>query len=183
MTAIQIKKLEREALVIIQEKFKDKVDKGGQSYIYHLYAVADKVEKEGMQKSNWYDYGESSLSLFYHKAYIVALLHDILEDTDITEEELYQIGCDDEIVEAIKSVTHNKNENYFDFIIRAGKNDIGRLVKKYDLENNMDITRLKEFGEYEMKRLQKYWYSWMYLKGEKSEIEVHNTLYPNDKWR
>ena len=183
MTTVEIKKLECAALNLIREKFADKVDKGGQPYINHLYSVADKVESEGMQKSDWYGYGNTSLGMFYHKAYIVALLHDIIEDTDVTYSQLETLGCDKEIIEAIKSVTHNKNENYFDFIIRAGKNDIGRLVKRYDLENNMNITRLKEFGEYEMKRLQKYWYSWMYLKGEKSDIEVHNTLYPNDKWR
>ena len=183
MTSLEIKKLERKVLDFIQIKFQGKTDKGGTEYIQHLWNVAESVENEGKKRSNWYDYGESSLSLFYHKAYIVALLHDIIEDTDTTYEQLEDIGCDEEIVEAIKSVTHNKNENYFDFIVRSGKNDIGRIVKRYDLENNMDITRLKEFGEYEMKRLQKYWYSWMYLKGEKTEIEVHNTLYQNDKWR
>ena len=176
----ELKEVERKTIGLINMYFHDKKDKGGNCYIKHLWSVADAIEREA--DIEVVDQ-QSSKGIFYQKAFIVALLHDILEDTDITEEELYQIGCDDEIVEAIKSVTHNKNENYFDFIIRAGKNDIGRLVKKYDLENNMDITRLKEFGEYEMKRLQKYWYSWMYLKGEKTEIEVHNTLYPNDKWR
>lgn len=183
MTGLEIKKLELQTLDFVREKFADKVDCGSHPYINHLYSVADKVESEGMQNSDWYGYGNTSLGIFYHKAYIVALLHDILEDTNTTEQDLRDRGYDDEIIEAIKSLTRKKNETYFDFIIRASKNDIGRLVKRYDLENNMDITRLKEFGEYEMKRLQKYWYSWMYLKGEKTEIEVHNTLYPNDKWR
>ena len=47
----------------------------------------------------------------------------------------------------------------------------------------MDIRRLKTFGDYEQKRLKKYWYSWKYLKGEISEIECNNTIHPNRKFR
>lgn len=180
---MEFRKLELQTLEFVKEKFANKVDKGGNPYVNHLYAVADKIESLGSKKSNWFEYTYSSLGLFYHKAYIVALLHDILEDTDTTEQDLRDRGYDDEIIEAVKSLTRKKNENYFDFIIRASKNDIGKLVKRYDLENNMDIRRLSEFGEYEMQRLKKYWYSWMYLKGEKTATEVHNILYPNDKWR
>ena len=63
----------------------------------------------------------------------------------------------------------SNERNYLDFIKRASKNDIGRIVKKYDLENNMDIRRLKSFTNNDMKRLSKYWYSWMFLKGEITE--------------
>ena len=180
---MEIKKLELQTLDFIKEKFADKVDKGGHPYINHLYSVASKIEHLGSIKTDWFRYDHSSLCIFYHKAYIVALLHDILEDTDTTEQDLRDSGYDDEIIEAVKSLTRKNGENYFDFIIRASKNDIGKLVKKYDLEDNMDIRRLSEFGEYEMQRLKKYWYSWMYLKGEKNSTEVHNILYPNEKWR
>ena len=79
---------------------------------------------------------------------------------------LTTVLSDSIIIEAIKSVTRKKEEQYyFDFIERARNNDIGRLVKIYDLENNMDIKRLSTFGDYEQKRLKKYWYAWKYLKG------------------
>lgn len=187
MTSLEIKKLERVVLELVKNKFKDKVDCGGTEYIHHLLNVAQSVENEGEQRSNYYDYGESSLSMFYHKAFIVALLHDILEDTDTDINELVEIGCDDEIINAVVCITRvqieKKYEPYFEFIERVKKNDIARLVKIKDLEHNMDIRRLSKLGDYELKRLKKYWYCWKYLKGEISDIEVHNTLYPNDKWR
>lgn len=162
MSKQELKELEFNVYKIITAYFGDKKDDGGHDYLQHLYAVADSIE----QKANYevIDH-KSSLGIFYKKAYIVALLHDIFEDTDCTEQELKDIGCDDEIIEAIKSVTRHKDENYFDFIERANKNDIGRIVKIYDLENNMDIRRLSKFEDYEQKRLKKYWYSWNFLKG------------------
>jgi hypothetical protein len=100
------------------------------------------------------------------------------------EQELRDIGCDDEIIDAIKAITRKKEEQYyFDFIKRVSQNDIARIVKIYDLEHNMDIRRLKTFGDYEQKRLKKYWYCWKYLKGEISEIECNNTIHPNRKFR
>jgi len=177
----ELQEVERKAIRLIETYFRDKKDKGGNSYLKHLWSVADAVEREAsIEVVDW----QSSKGIFYQKAFIVALLHDILEDTDITEEELYKIGCDDEIVEAIKSVTRKHEEQYyFDFIERASKNDIGRLVKKYDLENNMDIRRLKSFGDYEQKRLKKYWYAWMFLKGEITSIEANNAMHPDRLFR
>lgn len=184
MTSLEIKLLEINVLELIRKKFANKVDKGGNPYINHLYSVADKVEGEGCQKSDWFDYGKTSLSMFYHKAYVVALLHDILEDTDTTEQELRDLGCDDEIINAIIAITRRDDEQYyFDFIERVKKNDIAKLVKIRDLENNMDIKRLNKFSDYEQKRLKKYWYCWKYLKGEISDIECNNTIHPDRKFR
>ena len=136
----------------------------------HSIAVASEVDKEG--NIEVIDF-KSNKGMLYKKAYIVALLHDILEDTDCTEEELQEIGCDEEIIDAIKSVTRKPEEKYyFDFIKRVSQNKIGTLVKIHDLEHNMDIRRLSKFGDYEQKRLKKYWYSWKYLKGEMKEDKV-----------
>lgn len=181
MKSKELKEVERKAIGLINMYFHDKKDKGGNSYIKHLWSVADAIEREA---SIEVVDQQSSKGIFYQKAFIVALLHDILEDTDTTEDELYKIGCDEEIVEAIKSVTRRKDEQYyFDFIERASKNDIGRLVKKYDLENNMDIRRLKSFGDYEQKRLKKYWYAWMFLKGEITSIAANNAMHPDRLFR
>ena len=177
MNRTEIAILEQVVIDLINEKFKDKIDDGGVEYIQHLWNVAHSVETEGMHRSNWYDYGTSDSSMFYHKAYIVALLHDIFEDTDTTEEELRSIGCDNEIIEAIKTLTHKKNEKYLDYILRVSENDMAKIIKIYDLENNMDITRLKNFGDYEMKRLKKYWYSYKFLYGDISYTDAYNSLY------
>lgn len=171
MTELEFEELEIKAQEIIIKYFFDKKDAGGNYYLEHLYTVANSIEYNDVNEQ-----GQSIM--FYKKAYIVALLHDILEDTDCTIQKLKHIGCDDEIIEAIKSVTRNKNEYYFDFIERASKNKIGRLVKIYDLENNMDIRRLTKFGDYEQKRLKKYWYSWKFLKKEITIEEAINGIHP-----
>lgn len=181
MTKSELTILDHKAYALVQKYFNDKKDAGGHDYISHLFSVVEGIEKEA--NFNVVDQS-SSLGIFYKKAAIVGMLHDILEDTDCTEEELREIGCDDEIINAIKSVTRRKDEQYyFDFIMRAGKNDIGRLVKIYDLENNMDVRRLSKFGDYEQKRLKKYWYSWKYLKGEINELLANNTIHPDRLWR
>ena len=182
MTKSEIMTLERSVLDFVTELFKDKKDNGGADYIQHLWNVAYAVETEGKQRSNWNDF-ESSLSLFYHKAFIVALLHDTLEDTDTSVEELKALGCDNEIIDAVIAITRKHTETYFEFIVRVNNNDIAKLVKIKDLEHNMDIRRLSKFGDYELKRLKKYWYSWKYLKGEISDIECNNTIDPNNKIR
>jgi (p)ppGpp synthase/HD superfamily hydrolase len=82
----------------------------------------------------------------------VALLHDILEDTDTTVDELRGLCCDDDIIQAVVAITRRKDEKlYFDFIERVKGNDLAKLVKIYDLEDNMDIRRLKELEEKESK--------------------------------
>ena len=174
MNEIDFMKLELNVYHILDKYFKGVKDVAGNNYILHLYAVGDAVQKEANYKV--ID-SKSTLAIFYKKVYIVALLHDIFEDTSCTEEELREIGCDDEIIDAIKSVTRRKDEQYyFDFILRVSKNDIGRIVKIHDLENNMDIRRLSKFGDYEQKRIKKYWYSWKYLKGEIKEDKVKKEI-------
>ena len=169
------------AFDLAQEYFKDKKDLSGQPYMYHMERIAAAIEKERDKKCAD---KESSLCLYYDKAIAVAFLHDIIEDTDCTEEILYEKGFDKEIVTAVIAITRRKDEQYyFDFIDRANKNDIARLVKIYDLEDNMDIRRLNKFGDYEQKRLKKYWYSWKYLRGEISSIVCNNIIHPDRLFR
>lgn len=176
MTELELIKLRTSVHKLIFKYFKDKKDAGGNDYLQHLYAVAEGIKNEGNFVGVDID---PKLRLFYDKAFIVALLHDIFEDTECTEHELRDIGCDNDIIDAIKSITRRKDEQYyFDFIERASKNNIGRLVKIHDLENNMDIRRLSKFGDYEQKRLKKYWYSWKFLKREITTEEAINGIHP-----
>ena len=169
------RKLELDVYHILDKYFKDVKDVAGNDYVLHLYAVADAVQKE----ANYEVVDQkSTLAIFYKKAFIVALLHDILEDTKCTEQELRDIGCDDEIIDAIKAITRLSSEKYyFNFIKRVSENKIATLVKIYDLENNMDIRRLTKFGDYEQKRLKKYWYSWKFLKGEISIEKYYSNVF------
>ena len=87
---------------------------------------------------------------------IVALLHDTIEDTDITPEYLLSKGFPQYIVDGVLSVTKREGESYEDFVARAKQNPIGRVVKIHDLEDNMDITRLASLSDTDCERLRKY---------------------------
>lgn len=113
------------AIVIANEVFKEKIDKGGNPYIYHLYDVSNSLDTE-IEKT-------------------VGLLHDILEDTDISVNDLRSIGFTDEVIDALVLVTHNDTETYAEFIDRIiNSNNLTALkVKLRDMENNMDLSRIK----------------------------------------
>ena len=145
---------------LINEKFSGKVDKGGSLYIGHLYRVANSVLNDW--KTNEV-IQNSSLQKFYEDAYIVALLHDIIEDTDVTPTNLIEYGFNQDIVDAVCAITRNSEESYLDFILRVKTNKIASLVKRYDLEDNMDIRRLERFNKIDQKRLKKYFYSWRFI--------------------
>lgn len=95
---------------------------------------------------------------------IVALLHDTIEDTDVTPEFLMEQGFPQEIVEGVLSVTKRGGESYDDFVARAKKNPIGRIVKIHDLEDNMDIRRLDKLSDESVTRLRKYLKAYHFLK-------------------
>lgn len=163
---LRLRKLQSAAYDIVSEQFRGMVDKGGQPYEYHCLRVAEAVEQSFSEQPG----------AFQIKCIIAAVLHDIIEDTSITKEDLLHKGFDKDIVEAVDAVSRRKGESYFDFVKRCKENEIARTVKRYDLEDNMDIRRLTKFGDYEQKRLKKYWYSWMFIKDEIDEIEYHKQI-------
>ncbi len=132
------------ALRIAGKAHKGQVDKAGDPYIFHPIRVSNRC--------------------LTNEERIVALLHDVIEDADITFEHLLAEGFPRNIVDAIVSVTRNKDESYDEFIKRARLNPIGRIVKIHDLEDNMDITRLKNITENDISRLNKYIRAYKYLK-------------------
>lgn len=164
--------IRKKAETLIEKYFEGKVDKGGHPYIGHLYRVALGVVSDWWMTRVYEDY-----AVRYRKDDIVALLHDILEDTDCTTDILREEGFDDEIIDAVVAITRRKDEqHYSDFIKRVKENKIARIVKIYDLEDNMDIRRLSELEDRDLKRLKKYWYSWKYLKDEIDEVTYISNL-------
>lgn len=132
------------ALSIATKAHEGQTDKAGAPYIFHPIRVANRCSNNDER--------------------IVALLHDTIEDTDITPEYLLSEGFPRSIVDAIISVTRNAEESYEDFVKRSRLNPIGRQVKLHDLEDNMDITRLNELTEKDITRLNKYLKAYKYLK-------------------
>lgn len=128
--------LREKAMQIAIKVHGGQVDKGGNNYINHPIRVSEKCSSD--------------------EAKIVALLHDTIEDGNITADYLLMQGFPHDIVDAVQSVTRNREENYFSFILRSRKNPIGRKVKIADLKDNMDITRLNELTDKDIERLKKY---------------------------
>ena len=132
------------ALQIAIRAHKGQKDKADRDYVMHPIRVAERCKDP--------------------RAKIVALLHDTIEDTSVTPSYLRSEGFPEEIINAVLSVTkRSENEDYDDFVRRAAENEIGREVKIADLEDNMDIRRLKEISDYDADRLRKYLRAWQYL--------------------
>lgn len=87
---------------------------------------------------------------------IVALLHDTIEDTDVTAEYLLSQGFPQDIIEGILAVTKREGESYEEFVARAAGNPLGRIVKLRDLEDNLDVSRLDYVSPETAARLSKY---------------------------
>ena len=131
------------ALQIATKAHEGQKDKSGYEYIMHPIRVADRCKDT--------------------RAKIVALLHDTIEDTFVTTDYLRKQGFPDEIIEGVLSVTKREGESYDEFVRRAAENPLGKEVKKADLEDNMDIRRLKELTDEDVGRLRKYLRAWQFL--------------------
>lgn len=120
-------------------------DKGGNPYIQHPLAVAQSVDTIELK--------------------IVAVLHDVLEDSSVTADELRKEGFPEELVEAVRVLTHNKTDpmSYEEYIRMVRKNSIARLVKIADITHNLDLTRIPAPTEYDHQRCEKYRRALAYL--------------------
>ena len=155
--------------------------------LHHAEVVLSIVEQMNphYNKTVGIDFEATDIDVFWKKATIVAILHDIIEDTNCTADILKEKNIPDDVINAILLVTRPKEKHdYFDdYIMKIAKNELSRVVKIADLEHNMDVRRIPKFGKYEQKCLMKYWYSWKYLRREINEVSAHNALHPDDKWR
>lgn len=131
------------ALQIAIRAHEGQKDKSGRDYVMHPIRVAERCKSP--------------------KAKIVALLHDTIEDTEVTAEYLKNQGFPEEIIEGVLSVTKREGEPYHEFVERAAKNPIGKEVKLADLEDNMDLRRLEVITDEHVARLRKYLCAWHYL--------------------
>ena len=137
-------KMTKKALLLMYEKHKNQYDKAGMPYVLHPLHVAEKMKDETTTT--------------------VALLHDIVEDTDVTFEKLQELGFSDIVIKTIKCLTHDNDIEYFDYIKRIGENPIATIVKIKDLEHNSDLSRLNVITDSDLIRVDKYNKSLEYLK-------------------
>lgn len=130
------------ALQIAQKVHAGQVDKAGKDYILHPMTVASYMDTD-IEKA-------------------IAYLHDVLEDTDVTVDALREI-FPNEIVDTLITLTHRKDESYFEYIQKVSKSKLAKKVKVADLLHNLDITRIKEPTKQDYERLEKYKKAILYL--------------------
>ena len=142
------------ATVIVTDLFKNDIDKGGNSYLLHLLYVYSGV-KSIEEKT-------------------IAMLHDILEEKEVSSEDLIEVGFSKNIVNDVLILTKDKSisyEEYIDNIIKNGSIESIR-VKLADLDNNMDISRIKNPTEVDYDRINnKYIPAYEKLKKRLEEME------------
>ena len=136
------------AISLATEAHKGQTDKNGDPYILHPLRVMARVQSETEK--------------------IVAVLHDIVEDTDYTIENLRENGYSKQVLEAIECLTKRDGEDYDEYLNRCKSNPIARKVKIADLEDNIDIKRLGVLKEEDLKRLNKYLRVWKYMTKEEN---------------
>lgn len=124
------------AIKVATKAHKGQLDKGGNPYILHPTAVAASVEKTEEK--------------------IVAYLHDVCEDTEITFADLEEMGFTSEIVNSIRAITKQEGISYDEYLETVKADSNACEVKKADIKHNMDISRIKEPTEKDYKRVEKY---------------------------
>ena len=128
--------LTKKAMKIAFEAHKEQVDKTGVPYIYHPVHLAEQMNDEA--------------------SICVALMHDVVEDTDTTFEDLEKEGFTKEIIDALKLLTHDDAVPYLEYVKAIKQNPIATKVKLADLNHNSNLSRLDMVDEKAMERLEKY---------------------------
>ena len=126
----------KKAMKLCFEAHKNQADKSGLPYVFHPFHVAEQMTDE--------------------KTTIVALLHDVIEDTSYTLQDLRNLGFDEDVLGALELMTHDKNVPYMDYVAKIKGNAIAKTVKLADLSHNSDLTRLDEINEAALNRVEKY---------------------------
>lgn len=126
----------KKALKLCFLAHRDQVDKSGMPYVFHPFHLAEQMMDEDTT--------------------VVALLHDVVEDTPHTLDDLKKMGFSSQIIEAISLMTHEPGVPYMDYVQKIKENAIARVVKLADLKHNSDLTRLDIIDDRAKQRVEKY---------------------------
>lgn len=135
--------LER-AIAVATKAHEGQYDKGGAAYILHPLRVMMRVSTPEQR--------------------IVAVLHDVLEDTPTTLADLVRAGFNLKILAALLALSRKRHESYEDFVVRVGDDPLARIVKLADLADNSDMARIAMPGPADMARLARYHQASAYLQ-------------------
>lgn len=135
------------AIAITAEAFKDKLDKGGQPYILHCLRVMNATQGDECVKC-------------------ASVMHDLIEDADYTSEDLRDLGFSEKTIRIVNALTHEKDEEYDNYIKHVTLDKDATQIKLRDLEDNSNITRLKGLRKKDFDRLEKYHRAYTYLNSQ-----------------
>jgi (p)ppGpp synthase/HD superfamily hydrolase len=133
-----------DAIALAVEAHRGQSDKSGQPYILHPLRVMFRCQTDAQR--------------------IVAVLHDVVEDTGRTFDDLRKLGYPEDILAALDCVTKREGEPYEAFVERAAANPVARVVKIADIEDNLDLRRLPGVAEKDIERLARYVKAWRRLQ-------------------
>ena len=128
--------LTKKALKLCFEAHKEQVDKTGLPYVFHPFHLAEEMDDE--------------------VSTVCALLHDVVEDTDYTLDDLSVMGFPPEVIEVLTLLTHVDDVPYMDYVREIAGNETAKKVKIADLRHNSDLSRLDIVDEWTEKRNKKY---------------------------
>ena len=135
-----------EAIRIAVEAHRGQKDRGGAPYVLHPLRMMFRMQTEAER--------------------MAAVLHDVVEDTDWTLDDLRARGFAEEVVEAVDRLTRREDESYEAFVERAGAHPVARRVKIADLEDNMDVRRTGAVSARDTERLNRYLRAWRLLTSD-----------------
>ena len=128
--------LTQKAMILAYKAHSGQTDKSGVPYIYHPIHLAEQMTTED--------------------TVVCALLHDVVEDTLYTIDDLRAAGFSESIMRALALLTHDKEQPYIEYVERIKFNPIAKAVKVADLKHNSDVSRLGGVDEKTLERLEKY---------------------------
>ena len=134
------------AIALAAKVHEEQTDKGGKPYILHPIRMMMRLRTDD------------------EELMAIAILHDVVEDSDVTLEDLYMMGFSVRIIAGVDALTKREGESYDDFIHRCAANPDSKLVKREDIKDNSDVTRLKGLTEKDFRRMEKYCKAYEYLK-------------------
>ncbi|KZX75889.1 hypothetical protein A3715_35330 [Oleiphilus sp. HI0009] len=140
------------AIEIAVKAHADQVDKGGNPYILHPLHIMNEL-------------------MFDTELATIGVLHDVIEDSDVSIEDLVGIGFSKRVTEALDLLTHKDNQTYQEYIDGISNNYDAIRVKRKDLEHNSDITRLKGIRDKDLKRIEKYHKAFLQLGEAKKHFQ------------
>ena len=126
----------KKAMKLCFAAHKEQKDKSGLPYVFHPFHLAEQMTDE--------------------ETTVVALLHDVVEDSLYTFDDLKEMGFSEAVLSALRLLTHGDDTPYMDYVAAIKKNPIARAVKLADLRHNSDLSRMDEVTETILARREKY---------------------------